>query len=285
MTKTVSFAAIIFVAVIATAHAQVSWKRLTITEANALRQSENTTVLATGQFRAGGVGPEIRVQDGLMNLSAPFESADLTWDFDGGANTISAQFGTPEVAGRFELAGFGALGSSGSANVLPTTWFNQVLFDFVSPFASILISGNLNGENFSLSTDYLADGDDMYDAIVFSWWIPHGTSPTFNMTATMSFVDAEFTPLIQDDFLSNVQLIQNVDVIPEPDIANIQMSEGNIQLSFSGPQNGFPFVIEETSDLVSGIWTTTKVVDVQLESLVLTNSIMAPIRFWRIRRQ
>ena len=69
----------------------------------------------------------------------------------------------------------------------------------------------------------------------------------------------------------------------EPTIADIQRSEGHILLTLSGSDNELPFIIEETSDLVSGLWTTTQVVEVQLESIVLTNAIVAPYRFWRIR--
>ena len=74
--------------------------------------------------------------------------------------------------------------------------------------------------------------------------------------------------------------------LPEPDVGDIQiLSEGNIHLTFSGAQKGLPYVFEETSNLVSGIWTTTKVLNGQSESMVITNGLVAPHGFWRIRRQ
>ena len=218
MTKVIiGLVAMLMVSINVVATPMFGWERLTSAQVTALRGSVDTTVVATGQFRAGGnTSPEIRVQNGEMNLSQPHSTADLIWDTEGGVNSISAGFGTPELAGFFRLTGTGSDGSSGSADTLPTQWFNQVLITYESSLTTSSINGTLNGESFSLSTDYSTfESEDRFDAILFSWYIPHGTAPSFDMSASMSMT-TPLPELVGDQFMSDIQLIQNFQVVPEP---------------------------------------------------------------------
>ncbi len=196
----------------------------TRTEANALFSSNGVTVIATGQFRAGGSSsPEIRVQNGEMNLALPYDQGNLTWDIKGGDNLLSAGFGTPELAGAFQLEATGSSNTTDSAYSLPTMWFNQVLVDIDSPISFIDIFGDVNGQSFSLATD--PDGIDpdlAYDAILFTFDNTEGTTPVWEMSANMSMT-TPFPGLINDDFQANVYLIQNLDAVSDPSSFSIQV--------------------------------------------------------------
>jgi len=197
----------------------VSWQYFSTTDGVAyLFNSPGTiTTVATGQFRAGGTtSPEIRVQNGDMNLGQPYDQGNLTWNITGGNNSLSAGFGTPELGGAFQLEATGSGGTTDSANSLPTDWFNQVLVSIDSEVTIMNIIGDMNGEAFNISTDWSTFApEDRYDAVLFTFDNAPGTTPTWEMTANMSMT-TPYTDLTQNDFMSEVTLFQNIAVVPEP---------------------------------------------------------------------
>jgi len=196
----------------------VSWQYFSTTDGVAyLFNSPGTiTTVATGQFRAGGTtSPEIRVQNGDMNLGQPYDQGNLTWDITGGNNSLSAGYGGP-LAGDFQLEATGSGGTTDSAISLPTDWFNQVLIDLSSDAIIGSIFGNLNGQNFNLGVDWsTGNTDDNYDAILFTFDNAPGTTPVWEMTADMSMTTL-LPGLNENDFMSEVTLFQNIAVVPEP---------------------------------------------------------------------
>jgi len=115
-----------------------TWQPVTQAEFGSLLASPDVTVVANGRYRAGGAtSPEIRVQNGQMDLGQPFDSGDLTWDIWGANNSLSAGMGGAR-GGFFGLEATGSGGTSGSASSLPTEWYNHVLIDLSSDTAIIL---------------------------------------------------------------------------------------------------------------------------------------------------
>jgi hypothetical protein len=176
----------------------------------------DVSVVGTGQFRAGGTtAPEIRVQNGEMDLGQPFDSGDLTWDILGGDNTLLSEFGTA-TGGNFNLEATGSGGTPDTAYSLPVDWFNQVLFEFDSEVTIASIIGDVNGQVFNLTTDWSTFApEDRYDAVLFTFDNPIGTTPDFSLSATMSMT-TPYPGLADDDFQANTYLIQNVSPVPEP---------------------------------------------------------------------
>ena len=73
--------------------------------------------------------------------------------------------------------------------------------------------------------------------------------------------------------------------VAEPSVGEITLlPEGDLRLSLSSGQKGLQYILEETSNLVSGIWTTSRALNSTSGVIDLTNAVSAPTGFWRIKR-
>lgn len=73
--------------------------------------------------------------------------------------------------------------------------------------------------------------------------------------------------------------------VAEPSVGGMTiLPEGDIRLSLSDEQKGIQYILEETSNLVSGVWTTSRVITTSSGTIDLTNAIPSPTGFWRLKR-
>ena len=61
-------------------------------------------------------------------------------------------------------------------------------------------------------------------------------------------------------------------------------SSNQIEVTYSGLHKGLPYVLEETDDLATGIWITSKIFKADSETLIETCESDSRCGFWRLRR-
>jgi hypothetical protein len=73
---------------------------------------------------------------------------------------------------------------------------------------------------------------------------------------------------------------------PEPTVSQPLrvLSSNQIEVTYSGLHKGLRYVLEETDDLTTGIWTTSKVFNADSGTFIDTNDIVFQQGFWRMRR-
>lgn len=62
------------------------------------------------------------------------------------------------------------------------------------------------------------------------------------------------------------------------------VSSNQIELTYSGLHKGLRYILEETDDLTTGTWTTSKVFNADSGTLIETNDMDSQCGFWRMRR-
>ena len=87
------------------------------------------------------------------------------------------------------------------------------------------------------------------------------------------------TPIIMD-------WVYESEAFPEPTASQPVklVSSNQIEVTYSGLHKGLPYILEETHDLTTGVWTTSKVFTADSGTLIETYDIDSQCAFWRMRR-
>ena len=95
--------------------------------------------------------------------------------------------------------------------------------------------------------------------------------------------------LVPDDLPMPMPIVMDwyyeSDPVAEPSVSGMTiLPEGDIRLSLSDKQKGIQYVLEASSNLISGVWTTSSIISTTSGTIDLTNAIPSPTGFWRIKR-
>ena len=96
--------------------------------------------------------------------------------------------------------------------------------------------------------------------------------------------------LLPDDRPSPIPIVMDwvyeSEPFPEPTASQPVkvVSSNQIEVTYSGLHKGLPYILEETHDLTTGAWTTSKVFTADSGTLIETNDIDSQCGFWRMRR-
>lgn len=85
-------------------------------------------------------------------------------------------------------------------------------------------------------------------------------------------------PIVMDWFYES-------EPVAEPSVSEITLlPEGDLRLSLSSDQKGLQYILEGTTNLNSGVWTTSRIINTASGPIDITNAFLSPKGFWRIKR-
>lgn len=96
--------------------------------------------------------------------------------------------------------------------------------------------------------------------------------------------------LVPDDGSENIYIMDwsyGINPIPDPTTAEttVLSSDNSLQLSFSSVHSGLEYVLEHSTNLVDGAWTTNSTFTANTDSISVTNAITSQSGYFRLRRK
>ncbi len=96
--------------------------------------------------------------------------------------------------------------------------------------------------------------------------------------------------LVPDDQLMPSAIVMDwfyeSEPLPEPGGSEmvVLLSQDAVRTSFSDVHKGLQYILEYSTNLLDGVWTTSNVFTAQSNTLVVTNSVSSESVFWRLKR-